>query len=163
MNAPVWLRAAIFIAIVPGTVAGWLPWYIAGGPSNVWEASAGAWRLGGVLTLVGWFFLLWCARDFAVRGRGTPGPYDPPRRLVTNGLYEYVRNPMYVAVLTAILGQSLWYRSTSLVWYAAIFAASAHIFVVLYEEPKLTELFGDAYVQYCRRVHRWIPRRKQSA
>lgn len=157
MNVPVWLRAAIFILIVPGAVAGWLPWYVAGRPPNIWYASYGVWRLGAVLTLIGWFFLLWCARDFAVRGRGTPGPYDPPRRLVTSGLYEYVRNPMYVAVLTAILGQSIWYQSRAVAWYATIFIVSAHLFVVLYEEPKLTRLFGDDYLAYRRQVGRWLP------
>ena len=159
MKIPVSLRAAVFIAVVPGAVAGWLPWYIAGQPKNVWDASADGWRLGGLLTLIGWFFLLWCARDFAVRGRGTPGPYDPPRQLVTTGLYQYVRNPMYLAVLTAIVGQAIWYRSTDVAWYGLLCAAAFHCAVVLYEEPKLTQLFGKSYLDYRRRVRRWIPGR----
>ena len=108
--------------------------------------------------VLGWLVLLWCARDFAVRGRGTPNPADPPRALVVDGLYRFVRNPMYVAIVTSLLGQAAMYRSSSVVWYAAIVAAAFHLRVVLYEEPKLTELFGDSYADYRRRVPRWVPR-----
>jgi protein-S-isoprenylcysteine O-methyltransferase Ste14 len=154
----VWIRAALFIAIVPGAVAGWLPWYVAGAPAEPWRAGQGAWRIGGFLILAGWLVLLWCARDFALRGRGTPAPYDAPRELVIAGLYRYVRNPMYVGVLSAIVGQALWFRSTSIAWYAAAFALGFHIAVIGYEEPTLRRTFGDAYVDYCRRVPRWMPR-----
>jgi protein-S-isoprenylcysteine O-methyltransferase Ste14 len=155
---PVWLRATIFILLAPGSVAGWLPWYVAGSPRAPWSVAHGWWRAGAVLTLIGWAVLLWCARDFALRGRGTPAPYDAPRSLVTSGLYRYLRNPMYVAVLTAILGQAIWYRSASVALYAVIIALCCHTFVMLYEEPRLTSLFGDAYTEYCRRVPRWLPR-----
>jgi protein-S-isoprenylcysteine O-methyltransferase Ste14 len=155
---PVWVRAAIFIAIAPGAIAGWLPWYVAGRPSDIWGASHGAWRLGALLAIAGWVFLLWCARDFAVRGRGTPGPYDPPRELVTSGLYEYVRNPMYIAVLTAILGQAIWYQSFGVVKYALFVALMFHVWVLIYEEPALRRSFGASYITYCERVSRWLPR-----
>ena len=155
---PVWVRAAVFILIVPGSVAGWLPWYIAGAPQLPWSASRGAWRLGAIVAVVGWGLLLWCARDFAARGRGTPAPYDAPRELVTSGLYRYVRNPMYVAVLTAILGQAIWYHSRSVLLYALLVGAVFQLFVRLYEEPKLATQFGAAYSDYCRRVPRWVPR-----
>ncbi len=149
-------RAALFIALVPGSIAGWLPWYISG-----WRHA----RLDGALGLVGvffavlgWLVLLWCARDFAVRGRGTPNPADPPRALVVDGLYRFVRNPMYVAIVTSLLGQAAMYRSSAVIWYALIVAAAFHLRVVLYEEPKLTELFGDSYADYRRGVPRWVPR-----
>ncbi len=148
-------RAALFIVLLPGAIAGWLPWYISG-----WRRPRldGALGLGGVLfAVLGWLVLLWCARDFAVRGRGTPNPADPPRALVVDGLYRFVRNPMYVAIVTSLLGQAAMYRSSSVVWYAAIVTAAFHLRVVLYEEPKLTELFGDSYGDYVRRVPRWIP------
>ena len=159
MSVPVWLRATIFLVIVPGAIAGWLPWYVAGQPP-VWDASRGAWRLGALLTLAGWAFLLSCARDFAVRGRGTPGPYDPPRRLVTSGLYKYVRNPMYIAVLTAIVGQAIWFHAPKIIAYAALVALMFHFWVVVYEEPTLRQSFGADYLEYCRRVPRWIPLRR---
>ena len=153
---PVWVRAVLFIVVVPGAVAGWLPWQIAGAPSDVWRASHGAWRLGGVLVVAGWVVLLWCAREFAVRGRGTPGPWDAPRQLVITGLYRFTRNPMYVAVLTAIMGQALWFHSRRVAWYALFVAALFHFWVVVYEEPTLQRTFGTQYTEYRRRVRRWL-------
>ena len=153
---PVWLRAVLFVAIVPGTVAGWLPWQIAGAPSDVWDASRGAWRLGALLVVSGWAVLLWCAREFALRGRGTPGPWDAPRQLVISGLYRFTRNPMYVAVLTAILGQALWFRSRPVASYALVMAIAFQFMVVLYEEPTLEQAFGRQYTEYRRRVRRWF-------
>jgi protein-S-isoprenylcysteine O-methyltransferase Ste14 len=153
---PVWLRAVLFIAIVPGTVAGWLPWRIAGAPSDWWGESNGVWRLGAVLILGGWAVLLWCAREFALRGRGTPGPWDAPRQLVISGLYRFTRNPMYVAVLTAILGQALWFHSRAVAWYALVMAIVFQLMVVLYEEPTLERAFGRQYTEYRGRVRRWF-------
>ena len=149
-------RAALFIVLVPGSIAGWLPWYISGWRRPRLDGALG--YVGVFFAVLGWLVLLWCARDFAVRGRGTPNPADPPRALVVDGLYRFVRNPMYVAIVTSLLGQAAMFRSSAVVWYAAIVAAAFHLRVVLYEEPKLTELFGDSYADYRRRVPRWIPR-----
>ena len=150
------VRAALFILIAPGSIAGWLPWYISGWKRPRLDEPLG---LAGVIVAVfGWLVLLWCARDFAVRGRGTPAPYDPPQRLVVDGLYRFVRNPMYVAVVTSVLGQAAMYGSTAVVWYAAIVALGFHLRVVLFEEPKLTELFGGSFEEYVARVPRWLPR-----
>ena len=153
---PVWLRAVIFLVLVPGSVAGWVPWWIAGAPRNPLSASHGAWSLGGLLALIGWGVLLWCAREFALRGRGTPAPYDAPRQLVTSGLYRFTRNPMYVGVTTAIFGQALWYRSVQVAVYGVIAALCFQMVVVLYEEPTLRRAFGQAYDEYTSRVPRWI-------
>ena len=157
-RVPVWLRATIFILVAPGTFAGWLPWVIGGAPGDPFSVARGARRLGALMTLTGWAVLLWCAREFAVRGRGTPGPYDAPRQLVVSGLYRYVRNPMYVAVIGSVLGQAIWFRSMAISWYALVLALGFHVFVTAYEEPTLTRLFGDSYRAYCRRVPRWLPR-----
>jgi len=153
---PVWLRAVLFIIVMPGAVAGWLPWYVAGAPSDVWGASHDAWRLGALLVVAGWAVLLWCAREFAVRGQGTPGPWDAPRQLVITGLYRFTRNPMYVAVLIAILGQAIWFQSRQICWYALMVAVAIQLMVVLYEEPTLQHDFGDQYMEYRRRVRRWL-------
>lgn len=153
---PVWLRAVLFIIVVPGAVAGWLPWYVAGAPPDVWGASHGAWRLGALLIVAGWAVLLWCAREFAMRGRGTPGPWDAPRELVITGLYRFTRNPMYVAVLAAILGQAIWFHSKQVCWYALIVAVVFQLWVVSYEEPALERAFGARYTEYRRRVRRWF-------
>lgn len=154
---PVWLRAVVFLIAVPGTVAGWLPWYIAGSPA-LWRPDERiVFRaLAAVVALVGAAVLLWTATDFVRRGRGTPAPYDPPRSLVTSGLYRFTRNPMYVGVVSMIIGQALWFSSSAVFLYAALVALAFHIRVVLVEEPRLTKLFGAAYADYCASVPRWL-------
>jgi protein-S-isoprenylcysteine O-methyltransferase Ste14 len=156
---PVWVRAAAFLLAVPGTIAGWLPWYIAGSPP-LWSGDerTGVRWLGAAIAAVGTAILLWCARDFARRGRGTPAPYDPPVALVTSGLYQRSRNPMYVGVVAMIVGQAAWFGSTSVLIYALAIAIAFHARVVLVEEPRLKALFGAAYADYCAYVPRWLPR-----
>jgi protein-S-isoprenylcysteine O-methyltransferase Ste14 len=102
--------------------------------------------------------MLWCWYEFVTRGRGTPMPIDPPRRLVVVGPYRYVRNPMYVAGLLVLLGQATLYGAVSLLWYAAGFALATHLFVVGYEERTLRRRFGADYDAYRAAVGRWIPR-----
>lgn len=93
-----------------------------------------------------------------MQGLGTPAPVFPTRRLVVTGLYLYVRNPMYVAVVSAILGQALIFGSVRLLEYAVFVWLLVHIFVLAYEEPKLRASFGSEYERYCSQVPRWIPR-----
>ena len=109
--------------------------------------------------IAGGALALWCIVTFALVGRGTPAPFDPPRRLVVQGPYRYVRNPMYVGALLALCGGALFYRSIPLVGYAALFLLATHVFVVGYEEPTLGRLFGAEYDEYRERVGRWLPRR----
>jgi protein-S-isoprenylcysteine O-methyltransferase Ste14 len=156
---PVWLRAVAFLVAVPGTVAGWLPWYIAGSPP-LWSGDGrpGVRWLGAVIASLGTAILLRCAVDFARRGRGTPAPYDPPVALVTTGLYQLTRNPMYVGVVAMIVGQALWFDSYAVLIYAAVMAIAFHARVVLVEEPRLARLFGTAYADYRAYVPRWLPR-----
>jgi protein-S-isoprenylcysteine O-methyltransferase Ste14 len=101
---------------------------------------------------------LWCIVTFALVGRGTPAPFDPPRKLVAQGPYRYVRNPMYLGALFALCGAALFYRSIPLFGYAALFLLATHLFVVVYEEPTLACLFGSEYEKYRPRVGRWLPR-----
>jgi protein-S-isoprenylcysteine O-methyltransferase Ste14 len=101
---------------------------------------------------------LWCAWDFATAGRGTPLPQDPPRALVARGLYRFSRNPMYVGVVTAVLGQALWARSAGIAAYAAVLVAMFHLRVVMFEEPVLRRSFGAEYDRYTAEVPRWFGR-----
>jgi protein-S-isoprenylcysteine O-methyltransferase Ste14 len=94
---------------------------------------------------------------FVFVGKGTPAPFDPPRRLVIAGPYRFVRNPMYIGAGTALLGAALFYRSLALAGYALLFLLITHLFVRLYEEPHLRRVFGQSYEDYLRTVHRWIP------
>jgi protein-S-isoprenylcysteine O-methyltransferase Ste14 len=111
-----------------------------------------------VPTAVGVAVVLWCEWDFATFGRGTPFPLDAPKQLVARGLYRFVRNPMYVGVLLAILGQALWFESAATLWYAMVAALFFHLFVVFYEEPTLRRKFGESYAQYAKAVPRWMPK-----
>lgn len=156
---PIWLRAALFVLLVPGTVAGWLPFYLARGGEAARGATPAMQAIGAALFLIGWAILLWCVRDFVRRGRGTPAPYDPPRALVTDGLYRFVRNPMYVGALTAILGVGVWYWSVPVFVYAAVMALVFHVRVVFFEEPVLARMFGAEFTAYRERVRRWLPTR----
>jgi len=139
-----------------------------------WEGSAFAFFcffLGIVLPLRAWcfFFALgllaigsiiyaWCVWDFAVFGRGTPAPIDAPKKLVVRGLYRYTRNPIYVGVLTVLVGWTVMFRGTNLHIYTFCVAVGFHLFVVLYEEPHLRQQFGVEYRSYCAKVGRWLPR-----
>jgi protein-S-isoprenylcysteine O-methyltransferase Ste14 len=116
-------------------------------------------QLVGVLVLAAsTLVLLEAFARFALQGIGTPAPVAPTRHLVVTGLYRYVRNPMYVAVVSAILGQSMILGNLSLVLYAALSWLVTHLFVLFYEEPTLRKKFEDEYAEFCAHVPRWIPR-----
>ena len=149
----------VFLFLAPGFVAGVVPWWIThwkfGPPLLSLEASRFA---GAALVLLGATIVLDSFGRFALQGLGTPAPVLPPERLVVTGLYRYVRNPMYVAVSAAILGQALLFASKDLLIYCALVWLAFHLFVYLYEEPKLRRSFGKEYEAFCRNVPRWIPR-----
>lgn len=109
------------------------------------------------LWLTGSFIILWSFRDFALRGRGTPLPADPPKELVVSGVYQYVRNPIYVGVLFIFLGHFLWFGYWTLFVYMIASFIGVHLFVVFYEEPTLRRKFGREYEEYLEHVPRWIP------
>jgi protein-S-isoprenylcysteine O-methyltransferase Ste14 len=146
------LGTLLFTVLVPGTVAGWVPVLLAGpGAAPHPLARAAGW----LLISLGAALYLWCAAGF-VAGQGTPAPIDAPRTLVVRGPYRYTRNPMYVAVLTAVLGQALLHRSTSVLLYAGLLWVAFELFVRGYEEPHLASRFGATYDDYRARVPRWL-------
>jgi protein-S-isoprenylcysteine O-methyltransferase Ste14 len=101
---------------------------------------------------------LWCVVAFALVGRGTPAPFDPPRRLVVRGPYRRVRNPMYLGAAVALGAAALFYESLALLGFTALFLLMTHLFVVGCEEPALRGSFGAEYDAYCREVRRWWPK-----
>ena len=145
----------MFLFLAPGTVDVLVPWWIMG-----WRGESGvALRIAGaLLSVAGLFVLVESFLRFALRGLGTPAPVFPTQHLVVSGYYRYVRNPMYVANLAIVLGQSLWFASVAVAIYAAALWAGFHVFVMLYEERNLRSTFGVEYEAFCRRVPRWIPR-----
>jgi len=154
-----WLRALVFTVLMPGTALVLFPsWIRRGRPRPPLGSMAGPRVLGLFLIAVGLVPLVVSIRDFAVTGRGTLAPIDPPRKLVRVGLYRHMRNPMYVGVVTALFGESLFFQSRALATYAAVVWLVFHLFVVLYEEPHLRRTFGPDYDDYRAAVPRWIPR-----
>lgn len=150
------LNTILFTIVVPGTVAILIPRWLLGGFFRP-ESSALTW-LGVVVFLCGAAIYFRCAWEFAVRGLGTPAPIAPTKYLVTTALHRYVRNPMYLGVALAILGQAVIFRSLHLVEYAGLMLLIAHVFVLLYEEPTLARQFGESYEDDRRTVPRWIPK-----
>ena len=114
--------------------------------------------VGMVIAAAGSAVALWCIFTFAFVGRGTPAPFDPPRRLVIQGPYRFVRNPMYIGAGLALAGAALVYESWPLLGYTGFFFLATHLFVVCYEEPALRRTFGQEYEAYCERIGRWWPR-----
>jgi protein-S-isoprenylcysteine O-methyltransferase Ste14 len=112
---------------------------------------------GFVAATAGAGIAVWCILTFALVGRGTPAPFDPPRHLVVRGPYKYVRNPMYLGAAAALAGAALFHGSVALALYAATFLLVMHLFVVGYEEPALRATFGTDYERYRRQVRRWWP------
>jgi protein-S-isoprenylcysteine O-methyltransferase Ste14 len=112
---------------------------------------------GACIVIAGGALASWCIATFVVRGRGTPAPFDPPRRLVVSGPYRFVRNPMYLGAVLVLSGAGVYYLSTWLIGYALVFLAAAHLFVRGYEEPALRNAFGEDYEAYYRLTRRWWP------
>ncbi len=151
--------SAVFFIIAPGVVAGLIPWWL-----TRWELrepffdgllSRG---LGAVLIAAGAAVLISAFVRFVIDGAGTPAPVAPTDRLVVGGLYRYVRNPMYVAVVSIIIGQALVLGQRPLITYALIVWVMFAAFVRIYEEPTLRRRYGVQYDAYCRDVPAWLPR-----
>jgi len=153
------LGSALFFVVAPGTVAGFVPWWITHWQLAPLPHGLAALRwLGIALILVGLGPLVASFARFAWHGLGTPAPIAAPTRLVVSGFYARVRNPMYVAVLVILLGEAMLFADLRLFLWAAAFWLLTHLFVLLYEERALSRRFGGDYDDYCANVPRWIPR-----
>jgi protein-S-isoprenylcysteine O-methyltransferase Ste14 len=152
--------SAVFFLVGPGIVVGLIPWLLTGGwqvrqPLPYWVPMR---VLGVVLLVAGLIVLIQAFVRFVVEGLGTPVPVAAPERLVVGGVYRYIRNPMYVAILAAIVGQALLLGRLGLMLYAAAIWLIAAAFVRWYEEPALTRRFGTDFEAYRRAVPAWWPR-----
>jgi protein-S-isoprenylcysteine O-methyltransferase Ste14 len=157
------LKTLVFTIVVPGTVAVLIPYQLLSSGSARLPLQIGILRYLGVIPiLLGAAMYFRCAWDFTFTGKGTPAPIDPPKELVVQGLYRFVRNPMYVGVFLLLLGETLLFESRVLFEYAAVVFLLFHLFVVLYEEPILKRKFGESYQRYYDAVPRWLPRWRRS-
>jgi protein-S-isoprenylcysteine O-methyltransferase Ste14 len=153
------LGSALFFVIAPLTLAGFIPWWV-----THWEFRPAFFgldptrSLGGVLIIAGAPGIVDSFARFALEGLGTPAPIAPPQKLVVTGLYRYVRNPIYIALVAVIFGQALLFGDLPLLWYGALLWLFFHVWVVTIEEPTLEQTFGAEYESFRINVPRWIPR-----
>ncbi|RWN64437.1 MAG: isoprenylcysteine carboxylmethyltransferase family protein [Mesorhizobium sp.] len=150
--------SALFFIAAPGVVAGLLPWLLTDRYRLPWSTLPGLVPVGWVLIVVAAALLLHAFARFAFEGLGTPAPVAPTEQLVIGGIYRHVRNPIYLSVLSIILGQALLFSSWTLIAYAAIAAIAMVSFVKLYEEPTLARRYGADYEAYRHAVPGWLPR-----
>ena len=158
VNMFVFARAVTWAALFIGFLLIYLPGRLLSWSGIVRPAAIAAPQVAGmVIGAAGAAVALWCIFTFATIGKGTPAPFDPPRRLVIRGPYRFARNPMYIGAGLALASAALFYESLPLLGYAGLFLVAAHVFVVGYEEPTLRRTFGQEYEAYCRQVGRWWP------
>ena len=151
-------RAIVYATLFIGFLLIYLPARVLETAGIVRPSQIAALEIAGIIAgSIGAALALWCISTFATIGKGTPAPFDPPRRLVIRGPYRFVRNPMYIGAALALAGAALCYKSASLLAYAVAFLLLCHLFVLAYEEPTLRRIFGADYEAYCRRVSRWWP------
>jgi protein-S-isoprenylcysteine O-methyltransferase Ste14 len=151
-------RALIYASLFIGFLFVYLPACLLSW-SGIARPAAIAWPqiAGAAICTAGAIIALWCVGTFIYVGKGTPAPFDPPRRLVIRGPYRRVRNPIYIGAALALSGTALFYHSLPLLLYDCALLALAHLIVVFYEEPTLRRTFGAEYDTYCHKVRRWLP------
>src|SRR5437762_176727 len=153
------LRSIFFTILQPGMVTVLIPYWLISSRNGGAPSRFQLLRYFGLpLIVIGAATLLWCVWDFFSSGRGTISPIDSPKHLVVRGLYRYVRNPMYVAVVTILAGEAIFFMSQAVLIEAAVFFVLANLFILLYEEPTLRRKFGESYENYTQTVGRWIPK-----
>jgi protein-S-isoprenylcysteine O-methyltransferase Ste14 len=154
------LRTAVVAALFIALQVWYLPrWFRISGDRNApWQTPL-RW-MGLIPVAAGVALMLACVWRFGVKGEGTPAPFDPPRRLVIQGPYRYVRNPMYWGMGFFLVGEAVLFADPALrlVFYGAALVIVVNLFVHLYEEPTLRRSFGADYGRYCAEVPRWFPR-----
>lgn len=159
------LRHLLSILLLPFFVAVLVPrWLLRAFPTGYSYSGVSAtviWlsrSVGAVLILVGFLLFLWCVILFARVGRGTLASWDPTRKMVAIGPYQFVRNPMISGVVLVLIGQALFWGSWAVALWACIFVVINHMYFVLSEERGLEKRFGEDYRVYKSNVPRWLPR-----
>jgi protein-S-isoprenylcysteine O-methyltransferase Ste14 len=155
MTVSLLLKNLLITLVVPTSLGVYVPLLLARGSP---PKSGVALAMALVLLAIGAGIYLWSVWNFATRGRGTPLPLDAPKKLVIQGPYQYTRNAMYVALLSALLGWLLLFQTGALAIYLLIAYVAVSLFVYGFEEPHLRQVFGAEYEAYVARVPRWLPR-----
>jgi protein-S-isoprenylcysteine O-methyltransferase Ste14 len=160
-----WIRGIFFTILVPGTVAGYVPYLFM--RNRLPDMNTGMFHWAGLLIMcTGIFIYLWTASSFLLRGKGTPAIWftkaisfiigKEPVKMVSSGLYKYSRNPMYLGVMTTVAGEGIYFQYSILLWYALSLFILFNLVVIFIEEPHLEEKFGEEYRNYKKRARRWL-------
>ena len=153
------LGTAAFLVLAPGFLVVLIPFWISRWRIQPPLLGFVPFRILGVLLMAAASpVLLESFARFALQGLGTPAPIFPTQHLIVKGFYRFVRNPMYVAVVSMVLGQALLFGNPQLLLYGVIAWLGTFLFVLTYEEPTLRRTFGAEYDTYRANVPRWIPR-----
>ncbi len=145
--------------VIPGTIL----WLSGADSFGLWQ-SVPASRvalpvIGGIGICLGLILMVATIRLFVTIGKGTIAPWEPTQRLVVQGIYRRVRNPMISGVILVLLGESVLTASLPLFYWFLVAALINAISIPLSEEPGLVKRFGEEYLIYKRNVPRWVPRR----
>jgi protein-S-isoprenylcysteine O-methyltransferase Ste14 len=152
------LRNLFFTVLQPGIVAGLIPYFILGNPDTARfkNGLSGFQYLSIVVFAAGVAILLYCIGMFAIKGKGTLSPADPTKKLVVSGLYRFSRNPMYIGVMLILVSEAAFFISIALLVYTVFVFIAFSLFIILHEEPRLTDDFGNEYREYLKSVRRWL-------
>jgi len=110
------------------------------------------------LWLFGIFIIIHCCIVVIRRGLGTPAHLDPPKKLIVEGLYRHIRNPIYLGALLVVAGHFIWFGSLKALMYDLLFFMAFQFLILFIEEPILKNTFGVQYQEYMNRVPRWLPK-----
>jgi protein-S-isoprenylcysteine O-methyltransferase Ste14 len=157
-SRPLFLRALLAFLALPGLIASSSRWRSSGSLSGDRPLIA----LGLLLVAAGSAILGRCVREFYVAGKGTLAPWDPPRHLVTGGLYRFTRNPMYFGVGLVLIGWAVGFASWGLLVYALVVLVAFHLRVRVHEEPFLARAHAVEWRRYSAQVPRWIFRSRKA-
>jgi protein-S-isoprenylcysteine O-methyltransferase Ste14 len=158
------LRFVKTIIVLPGTVLVFIPGAILlatrdskfapelASPTEIW------FWLASLAAIIGLVLSAWAGRLFMTFGQGTPAPWDPPKRMVIQGPYRHVRNPMITGALLMLLAEAILFQSLPIATWMTVFFIGNAIYFPLIEEKGLEKRFGDEYRNYKANVPRWIPR-----
>ena len=160
-----WIRAIFFTILVPGVVAGYVPYLFM--RNRIPDVNPDIFHWVGLLIMItGIIIYLLTALSFLLKGKGTPAIWftqaisfligEEPIKMVSSGLYRYSRNPMYLGVITTIIGEGLYFQYSNVLWYALAFFIIINFVVMFLEEPHLEEKFGDEYRNYKKKTRRWL-------
>ena len=149
------LKNIFYTILQPGIVVGLLP-YLLLNRKITFQLKELEHFIGLIVTTLGFIILCSCIYAFIKDSKGTISPADPTKDLVTKGLYKYSRNPMYVGIVTILLGETIYFQSKRLLFYSLLIFILFNLFIKYIEEPRLRRDFGERYQDYKERVRRWM-------